>query len=406
MNFLFLLKYTHILGGVETLAVRMSRWLVSHGHTVIILSNRIDKSGDSLFDKRVRLLSHEQGQYALGCSWKVKKICKKLNIPRPDLIKGFDPESCWEASVLSQAFTPSPKVIAGVYLPTVSTTSTRLFRETRQKMLLQHFEKRLNRNNRLFISDEQLENYRKERAPLMEGHVWPLAVDVGRFTSAQRQPRKGSLVSIGRLSPMKEYNLYMVDVVARLVRSGLDVTWDVYGDGPDEEHVKNLIHESGMEDRIRLHGRLPYDRFQDALLNAYIFVGMGTAAVEAAACGVPVVVAIAHDPTGMTYGRISRLPMGNIGDRMIRPPHLFVEDEIKAILELTPQHYAREAEIDRAAALQYDMEQRMQHFMDIVERATPCSPNAILKIAYSAHLRIEQARLCLSRKREGGNAQC
>jgi glycosyltransferase involved in cell wall biosynthesis len=398
MNFLFLLKYTNLLAGTPTLAARMSRWLVSNGHSVTVLGNRMDESCIDLFDRRVDIINHDHGEYELGCIRKANNILSEFNILRPDVIKSFDPISWWEASVVSQCFSPPSKVIAGVYLPKPVSVTSKFFRNTRLKIVLRQFERHMGRDNRLFISDQQLENYRLVKYSFMNGHIWPLAIDVERFVNVDRQPRKGAIVSIGRISSMKEYNFYMVDVVEQLLRDGYDLTWDVYGDGVDKERLAQLIKDRNLQDHIHLHGRLPYTQFENALKNAYFFVGMGTAALEAAACGVPTIVAIESDKTGMTYGRISQLPFGNIGDRMRQPPNLFVKDEIRAILECSPEQYSQEAEHDRTYVKQYSMEQRMRHFMEIVERARPFSPDKFFMAAYSAHLKVEKFRVCLSRK--------
>ena len=390
MRFLFLIKYTDILGGVETLAARMSAWLCSTGHEVTIITNQFHDSCCQLFDSRVRLVSHGRGTYALGDLPTAKEICGVFRIQRPDLIKGFDPETCFEAGVVSRCFAPQPKVVAGVYLPTHDRPSRALYKDTRRRLIHSYFVHGLSRENRIFLGHEQKAEYRGGTSPLMDGHVWPLPVDVGRYKSVKRSPRSGALVSVGRLSPMKEYNFYMVDIVEKLSREGRDVTWDIYGDGPDEQSLLQLVRERNLGHQIKLHGRLPYHKFEDAMKMAYAFIGMGTAAVEAAASGVPVIVAMGHDRSGKTYGRISTLPLGNIGDRMATPPARSVIDEIRALLELSPQAYASEARKDKDYVQQYDVNVRMKQFMEIVEQATPSPPSNYLLFLYSCHLRLEQ----------------
>ncbi len=51
------------------------------------------------------------------------------------------------------------------------------------------------------------------------GLLWPLPIDTGEFgrRRAQAEMRGARLVSVGRLSPMKEYNLYMIDIVKELI---------------------------------------------------------------------------------------------------------------------------------------------------------------------------------------------
>lgn len=390
MRFLFLIKYTNILGGVPTLAARMSGWLCSTGHEVTIITSQLHDSCRHLFDTRVRLVSHRRGDYALGDLALARQICGVFKIQKPDVIKGFDTETCFEAGVVSRCFAPQPKVVAGVYLPTYDRPSRVLYKDTRRRLIHSYFVHGLSRKNRIFLAYEQKAEYQARTSPLMDGHVWPLPVDVRRYESVKRSPRSGELVSIGRLSPMKEYNFYMVDIVSELLREGRVVTWDVYGDGPDEQGLLQLVKERGLTHQIKLHGRLPYEKFGGAMNTAYLFIGMGTAAVEAAASGVPVIVAMAHDRSGKTYGRISTLPLGNIGDRMSTPPNHSVIDEIRALLDLSPEAYASEAGKDKDYVQQYDVNVRMKQFMEIVDQATSSPPSKHLLFLYSCHLRLEQ----------------
>src|SRR5690606_16390596 len=116
---------------------------------------------------------------------------------------------------------------------------------------------------------------------------WPLPVDSDHFIPADRRPIWGKIVSIGRLSEMKEYNFYMIEVVAELIRRGYDVTWTVYGAGEFEEVMRTMIRERNLEGVIALAGPMPYERCRQVLSDAYVFVGMGTTIVEAAMFGVP-----------------------------------------------------------------------------------------------------------------------
>ena len=86
---------------------------------------------------------------------------------------------------------------------------------------------------------------------------------------------------------MKEYNLYMVDIVHRLRAKGLAVEWSVYGEGSLRSSIEARIAELNLENTIVLKGALPYERFGEAMQSAYVFVGMGTSIIEAGLCQVP-----------------------------------------------------------------------------------------------------------------------
>ena len=70
-----------------------------------------------------------------------------------------------------------------------------------------------------------------------------------------------------------------------------NVYLEIYGEGPLDEYLKNLIIEKGLENRIKLMGRS--NNMKDVLMKADAFIlssdyeGMPNALIEAMACGLP-----------------------------------------------------------------------------------------------------------------------
>ena len=71
--------------------------------------------------------------------------------------------------------------------------------------------------------------------------------------------------------------------------------FEIIGDGPDRQRVLYTIHDLGLQECVRLLGKLAPDevlhRLQqaDAFLLSSLSEGISNAALEAMACGVPVV---------------------------------------------------------------------------------------------------------------------
>lgn len=60
-------------------------------------------------------------------------------------------------------------------------------------------------------------------------------------------------VALGRMVPAKDYPR-MVRLWKEVVKEHPDWTLDIYGDGPEHEHIRQCIEEAQMGDKILLHG--------------------------------------------------------------------------------------------------------------------------------------------------------
>jgi hypothetical protein len=369
MNFLLIHPSPGILGGIETLMGRMSRWLLDHDHQVTILTNS-DEKWREVVPKEARFVALGDRFGALKYHFHTRKLLKELDIPAPDVIKSFNIKSAWVAAQIATCFNNGCKVIAGNYNPNVFTVecpANSLAFWRMNGLYLRNFLNYIPRNARLFCEVAQIEELQKTHQ--QEGLLWPLPIDTRHFAPARRQPKAGKIVSVGRISPMKEYNLYMIDVIKELIRRGHDVTWSVYGEGPYEPEVRRRIKEEGLESVISLEGTVPYERYLQVLQDASVFVGMGTSIFEASLFRVPNVVACAYDRQGVTYGPIYRLPQGSLGQSNASPPRFKVVDEIERILELSPAAYEAEQEAVYHHVQVHTMEQSMTRFLELVRQA-------------------------------------
>lgn len=117
-------------------------------------------------------------------------------------------------------------------------------------------------------------------------------VDAQRFQPAALEPEKPHIVSVGRLVRQKNHELFLRGA-ARVAREYPDASFTIVGEGPLRQDLERLSAELGLGGRVTFAGER---RDVDSILpTATLFwltsrwEGMPNAAMEALACGLPVI---------------------------------------------------------------------------------------------------------------------
>jgi phosphatidyl-myo-inositol dimannoside synthase len=136
----------------------------------------------------------------------------------------------------------------------------------------------------------------------------PAPVDTAVFRPGQSPDRHGQrrTVAVGRFVAQKGFPTLLRAwrlVVDRLPDSGPAPQLTLVGDGPQRPRLEQLVADLGLDGYVRFTGALPRSGVASELQRAQVFAlpvrtrlaglnpeGLGLAAVEAAACGLPVVV--------------------------------------------------------------------------------------------------------------------
>ena len=126
-------------------------------------------------------------------------------------------------------------------------------------------------------------------------HRLPLGVDLDLFkpgaASGRGVPR---LVHVGTLTGVKD-QATLLRAFAHLRRHSPAATLDIVGDGPLRAHLERLASDLGVSGAVRLHGAVDHAALPPIYRSATAFVlssrheAQGMVAIEAAACGVPLV---------------------------------------------------------------------------------------------------------------------
>lgn len=359
-------------GGIQTLMVRMAQWLGDRGHDVTVLAS-VDGPMRGSFPAGTHVVVDEAATRTLcaggrgaGRRFRANHLAGR----EVDAFFAFSDEALWicagilkgqekPARVLSGAFGPADYGIGRVGRRR-AWISALLYPESH--LFLHH----LPPPCRLYMNrgvEDLVTGALGEPAP---GLIWPIPVDGKRPGAVRRSPQRGLIVSVGRLVQMKEYNLWMIDVVDALRRAGHDIRWEVYGDGPLRPQMERRIEALGLHEHVRIAGEIPYERMMSVFERAWAFVGMGTALIEAGFAGVPAIVApiFHHEP--VSYGFLDAIPEYSCGEDVDMPKRP-VADFVVELLARDDVAYANLAEAQRRHARRFDIDELMERFLRIVD---------------------------------------
>jgi glycosyltransferase involved in cell wall biosynthesis len=187
-------------------------------------------------------------------------------------------------------------------------------------------------------SAETLENTRRYFLPRRrEAHVIPLFVAAGNapFKTGYRLRSGVRLAAAGRLVTGKNLGL-LVEAMVLLRGHDVDVTLDLYGDGPERQAIETLLVDRGLRDHVTLHGYradwLTQAIEADIFLNLSEAEGFCIVVAEAMLAGLPV---IAVDVGGIR-------DYGGEGENMLKLCGPTAGDTATAILRLMRDPRLRE----------------------------------------------------------------
>jgi colanic acid/amylovoran biosynthesis glycosyltransferase len=122
--------------------------------------------------------------------------------------------------------------------------------------------------------------------------VVPIAINTKRVGTPENLL---NIVTLGRLHWVKDYPLAL-RTMALLMQKGVTLKYHILGEGAEREHLMFLVHELGLTNQVKLHGRAGTDDINQHFKRAHIYLqtslaeGFSNACMEAQAFGLPCVV--------------------------------------------------------------------------------------------------------------------
>lgn len=347
-------------GGVEMLVVRMVKWLCAHDYKVTLflfssggpLLNQLDKV------KGVTVVVDEDTSEPSVNLWLVTKMMRMRFDDKFDLVYSFGPKSFLLSYLL-----PAKKRLSGVYHP----ESYKLDRVTSVVKTLKLIDPKFH-TKLLFMNPTIQKMTEQAIGEPLNNSIFPMPLDLCEPTKIQGNFKSRRIVSMGRLAHFRTYNYYMIDILENLIQIDPKFTFHIYGDGQDEDSLREKIANSPARDHIFMHGAFTSmgDR-KRALEDTFCFVGMGVPLIEAAGCGIPAIAAKINDSFSLTEGFLHQLPPYESGDSFSQESELYsVQEQIEKLLS-SEVEYRKVSNLDRIKANEFESNHVMENFIKQAE---------------------------------------
>jgi 1,2-diacylglycerol 3-alpha-glucosyltransferase len=220
--------------------------------------------------------------------------------------------------------------------------------------------------------------------------ITPIGVDVSSFKDDFVGKQNNRIVSIGRLSSWKKYNFHMIEAVHALQQQGITIHYDSYGDGDQLEVLNALVTKYNLNHLVKFHSGVPYSQFKNTIANSLLFIGSGTALIEASACGIPALIGIENESEPVSYGFLHNVTSYSYHEQQLPYERKEIVEFILYLLKGDQTRYKSECEKAKLRANDFSIDKTVFDFEKMCFNAEKIqvitSYFELLKIVFSMFL--------------------
>lgn len=193
----------------------------------------------------------------------------------------------------------------------------------------------------------------------------PIGIELNAYSSCTPDYSSKRIVSIGRLVDFKTYNKHMIKTLSELKSS---FKFEVYGDGPELGALQKIADNVNVD--VTFHGRLEYKKMPDILNGASLFIGSGTAIVEAAAAGLPCIIGVESIQEPKSYGFLTQTQGLSFQEMGLDYPLKNYIDLVNDFSSLTEAEFMKTSAEHRARAEVFSSENMCKILLDYYSNLT------------------------------------
>ena len=222
--------------------------------------------------------------------------------------------------------------------------------------------------NILFFNEISREEYSKKIKPAFnDSLVAPIGVDLTDYKDLVLGKKNNRIVSIGRLTSWKTYNFSMIEVIYELKKRGYQFFYYSFGDGDKLEEINGLVKKYELEDQVFFNKSVNYNLFKETIANHLLFIGAGTALIEASAAGVPALIGIENCNEATTYGFLQDTDTYSYQELQLHYEKKKIIDCILKLYESTDSEYSQICQDSKIRANDFDIKKTKELFLKMLE---------------------------------------
>ena len=233
------------------------------------------------------------------------------------------------------------------------------------KQLIENFSSQ----NFLFFNEISREYYSKLYGEkILKAPLAPIGIELQeRLLNLGKKCNR--IVSVGRLTSWKTYNFHMIDVIDSLKKKNILIYYESYGQGNQKNNLEKRVKELNLESQIVFHPAVSYNRFYDVIANSLMFIGAGTALIEASSAGIPALIGIENlnKKESKTYGFLHELNSYSYQELELDLEKKDIQHYIENLIEATDSEYAEICEVAKNRAKDFDIGKTSYIFNNLIE---------------------------------------
>lgn len=238
--------------------------------------------------------------------------------------------------------------------------------------------KKLPKENVINFNDYGVKEYSKIMGlAYLEQNIVPIGI-LPVDSNIAYKPIEYKIVSVGNLVGFKKYNEHIIKLLPSLRIDFPLVKYEIYGDGPERNKLSALADSLDLFDNVTFHGSIPYHEFRNVTSTASVFVGSGTAILEAAVLGIPSIVGIESIADPVTYGFIYECEGFSYNDHILSRQTVSIEAKLREVFEGTPRDVDLISTQCRNKANEFTIDQTLEGFCTIQQGLLPISNSLTL----------------------------